>query len=1285
MNKKTRLKILAILSVLAMMVVCIIPTNDSENGLDAAVGDGGSYSYTISYNSSQMSTTSAAISVANMNPINHTGSPTTVTSLNEGSWTWNTTTGKGPFNSFYAAFDMQNGNAFYAILNPYNLTKTILGDDLPTPLTRWNIMWVLPTVYISSTESSITLTNNSNGGTAYAHTIDGHTYKYIAIGVYEGSTTTLDNKTVLTSTTGTTPAASQTRATFRGYAHNYTMSSTLNESNSYPAYSMLWNFDQWQEFKLICFALMEDFNSENTVGNGHVFTNNSTYAYQTGALNTSGPYAGLPARITDDTSALAYGSDSVKLLIENAWGGVWDFVDGAVFDGRTGVYLDSSSNPTDAHSGTYVSYITWPTAIQNGYPISIQTSSARVWGFQGSTVGGSDVTGTADYIWTSADPDRVLGVGGYAWSGWSRSVQCGLSSSYVHYALSRAGANVGSRLAFVFDAGPASDLTATVDPSGYGSLGNGVITNQSTITVADIPYGSTITINGNAMTINGTTTTTLTATPTIADDHWTYQFDGWYNGASKITSSFRISQDTSITAKFTRTLSLHNALVESNNINYGTVSVGQLTNIPYGETFTVSDHTLTIYGQSVVAVEAPNTVEFQYSFDGFQTEGVTITTGMAMTKDLTIRAIFTSTQITYAVIISSNNTDYGTVDVASIMNVPGGSMFDVNGTSLEVAGTTVTATKHADDAQYTYGFAGWYDALTGGNAITSSTQVLDNMHVYARFTATVNNYTITIQDDSSGYGSVSPSSVANVPYGTVITSSNNTLNVNGTTVTADPTTDTDEYDYRFLNWTVGLDPLTSYTVTGNTTIQANFTREIQKYTVNFTVNNGDYGSVSPTYLTDVPYGSEFTVTNNVVRLNGTDVTATPAENDEEWTYTFVEWSVETNDEVEGNMTVTAYFSQSHTLYTVTVQPNNNEYGSVSNPTYSNVPYGTVITADGNELDVGTIDTSVATPRSATTQYEFAFDRWTVGGTAIATTYTVIGNTVVTADFTRELVDYTITWDIDGVTSTETYPYGSTPTHATPVKTNYDFAGWSPAITIVTGDQTYTATWTPTVYTVTFEGTGGIPTVNFATGSVESAVVLPDCILEGNYLEGWYTANNTYIGYVGDDYFPTANISLYAHWTLEVIYHFAVIYNANGGEGIPPTQTYTTTDDTQYTHDFTVTSQKPKYGGYVLKGWATTPDAESAEYHSGDTITVAANTSVTLYAVWELTDSREATLEIMSIIPYLVIVGLILSIVGVLFKGREMGMDTEMMVGVIIGATVCIIAVAFFMIPIFGNL
>ena len=1518
MIRRNRMKIMAALAVLVMTMVCIIPVNDSENGLDAAVGDGGSYTYTIAYDSSLMSTTSAAISVANMTAINHMGTPTTVSILNEGSWTWNTTTGRGPFNSFYAAFDMQNGNAYYAVLNPYNLTKTITGEDLPAPLTRWNIMWVLPTVYIKSTANSLTLTNDSTaGGTAYAHTINGHVYKYVAIGVYEGSTTTLNNQTVLTSTTGTMPAANATRATFRGYAHNYAMSSTLNESSSYPAYSMLWNYDQWQLFKDICFATMEDFNSENTVGNGHAFTNNSTYSYQTGALNTMGPYAGLPAKITDEVTALSYGSDSVKLFIENAWGGVLDFVDGAVFDGRTGVYLDSSSNPTDAHTGTYVTYHQWPTAIQNGYPISIQTDNARVWGFQGSTVGGSDTTGTADYIWTSADADRVLGVGGGAWSGWGNSVRSGVSSSYVPAALSYADASLGARLAFVFDAGPASTVTATIDPSGYGSLSNGVQTSQPTISVAGVPYASNVTVSENTLTANGTT---ITATPTTATAQYTYTFDGWYQGATKITSSQMILKDTAITAKFTRavnnynvtissnntsygtvtnssfssipygqtftvngttlsiygqstvanktsdtldysygfsgfyiddtlvttgtqissnvtiqarftqtpilwdvgiqsnntaygtvspaqvldvpggsyfsvsgttltinntpitatkhadddhwiysfdgwydaltggnpitastrvtsdmnvyarfsqTLATHTALVESSNINYGTVSVGSLTNIPYGETFTVTGNTLSIYNQSVVALATEDTVRYEYSFDGFETEGIPIVTGMAMTSDMTIRAVFSSTELLYTVIISSNNTDYGDVDVKSITGVPGGSSFTVNGNELELAGTTVRATKTTDNAQYTYGFAGWYDALTGGNEITSLTTVTSNMNVYARFTATVNNYTVTIQDDGSGYGSVSQASITNVPYGTNITINGQSINVNGTPVTASTLNDTDQYDYAFINWTVNGTPVSaSYQVQGNVTIQANFDRYTKTYDVNFSVNEPTYGTVSRNIIQSVPYGESYTVNGNVLTLYNNTVTATPV-NNAQYLGSLVGWfdaptggnEITDLSTVTGEAMIYARFTASIKEYTVTIQSNDDEYGTVSASSVSNVPYGTSITVNGQALTVnGTPIT--ATAETDDDQYHYSFVNWTVSNTPITTSYTVQGNVTIKANFSREMKTYNVNFSTNNndygsvsLSFINDVPYGTnfvvnankvrlntTTVTATPVNNQQylsTFVGWYDALiggnpitdeTEIHGNMTVYARFTATVK----EYTINIQSNNTAYGTVSPTALTnvpygtpiqvngQSLIINGTTIYALETPPTEDYNYYMESWSVTDGTMVQGNMIITATFvegtppdRFTLRYNLQGGQGYFPEQVHWKEgEETAYT--FVIPESEPTRNGFDFLGWATSSDATSGEYEPGDTITVEAGRIVVLYAVWDETTA----FSIMAIIPILAAVGLLAGSAMIFINGRKDDIGGEEEEGAtvmnILGVVLAVIAIACIMVPIIGG-
>ena len=84
------------------------------------------------------------------------------------------------------------------------------------------------------------------------------------------------------------------------------------------------------------------------------------------------------------------------------------------------------------------------------------------------------------------------------------------------------------------------------------------------------------------------------------------------------------------------------------------------------------------------------------------------------------------------------------------------------------------------------------------------------------------------------------------------------------------------------------------------------------------------------------------------------------------------------------------------------------------------------------------------------------------------TYTVVFNAVKRS--------YTITWVVDGKTTTESYEYGATPSFkgSTDKKADaqytYTFTGWDPAIDSVTGDATYTAQFDATVnkYTITWK-------------------------------------------------------------------------------------------------------------------------------------------------------------------------------------------------------------------------
>lgn len=136
-------------------------------------------------------------------------------------------------------------------------------------------------------------------------------------------------------------------------------------------------------------------------------------------------------------------------------------------------------------------------------------------------------------------------------------------------------------------------------------------------------------------------------------------------------------------------------------------------------------------------------------------------------------------------------------------------------------------------------------------------------------------------------------------------------------------------------------------------------------------------------------------------------------------------------------------------------------------TDSNVAYGTTPTYDG----------SIPT-KTPTAQYVYTFSGWTP---AIST---VTGNQTYTATYTQSTRAYTVTWKNWNNTVLETdtnVAYGSTPQYnsATPTRAadgeySYNFSGWTPTISTVTGDQTYIANYTSVknAYLITFKNYDG---------------------------------------------------------------------------------------------------------------------------------------------------------------------------------------------------------------------
>ena len=345
--------------------------------------------------------------------------------------------------------------------------------------------------------------------------------------------------------------------------------------------------------------------------------------------------------------------------------------------------------------------------------------------------------------------------------------------------------------------------------------------------------------------------------------------------------------------------------------------------------------------------------------------------------------------------------------------------------------------------------------------------------------------------------------------------------------------------YHFVNWSVdgtivSVTDTYTFTVGANTTLTATFAPN--SYTLTFVLNNGEENVVKTQN-----FGTELKAPENLVKTG----------------YSFSGWSPEVPATVPaGNMTYTAQWTINQ--YAMTFVLNNGEENIVITQDYATELVAPIPTKEGHTF----AGWDKAVPATIPAENMTFNATWTVNQYVMTfvlnngekdvvkamdfgaelkapenikkTGYVLAGwdpelpATVPSGNMTFEAIwvpeQYAITYNLaggqlaDGETNPESYTIESEAiTLKNPTREGYTFAGWtgtgiegsSMEVTIAKGSmgaRTYTATWTPITYTITYDLAGGTLATgesNPATYTIESeAITLKNPTREGYDFIGW---------------------------------------------------------------------------------------------------------------------------------------------------------------------------------------
>ena len=497
--------------------------------------------------------------------------------------------------------------------------------------------------------------------------------------------------------------------------------------------------------------------------------------------------------------------------------------------------------------------------------------------------------------------------------------------------------------------------------------------------------------------------------------------------------------------------------------------------------------------------------------------------------------------------------------------------------------------------------------------------------------------TVSFEVDPSGYGTVSQSALS-VPHGSSLSVSGATISYGGTSITATPAAQTAQYTYSFDGWYVGNTQITnSRTITANTTITARFTRTTRTYTVTIHEYNSSYGTVSPTTIEDVPYGTEIYRGSSITQLyvGETLVTATPNSSTAQYSYSVSSWREDSSSgttitttgfTLEGDKDIYVRYTRSTRGYYIYVYA---RYSTSSSGTNSGATAG--ITGGTATITYGSTDTP-------TTGSSYVRDYVTYNGgvtlTAEAkTNYVFVGWYSSTTSTTAVSTSSSYSLRITG--TTYRYAFFRASTYTVSVYSRYINSSSGTNASATAGVTGGTASLTYGSQTVTTSGTGAVSLSVPNNGTVTlsaSAINSEDTAITSYVFIGWFTSTSSTTAIsTREEYSPsaiTSSTSYYACFKIAAQVVVIARYRTDGSATISdayfgsvggkPSITYNSntvaTDNSNYRASMfvargdSITLKANTRDGYVFAGWYSSMGAGSTAISTSETYTRNIGTS-----------------------------------------------------------------------------